>query len=151
MSGNIFGKTIAFHETLYFGETATDGAEVLVEDSNEHVEQMVTVPEIHTQAVNPETGDHLATVSGNNAESDDWYLNTSDLTKFDWKINDSVSLNSITPDTDYTLVTVVMNKDTGKLVTNNSLFFLQASLRRTQACFSACSYCFLLSRSCSSQ
>ena len=117
---NLKGKTIAFHETLYFGETATDGAEVLVEDSNEQVEQMVTVPEIHTQAVNPETGDHLVTVSGNNAESDDWYLNTSDLTKFDWKINDSVSLNSITPDTDYTLVTVVMNKDTGKLVTNKS-------------------------------
>ena len=117
---NLKGKTIMFAETLYFGDTAKDGAEVLIEDDYTKVEQQVTVPEIHTTAVNPETGDHTITVSGNNAESDEWYLKTEDLENFDWKIKDTVSMNNITPNTEFTLVTVVMNKDTGKLVTNKA-------------------------------
>ena len=117
---NLKGKTIMFAETLYFGDTAKDGAEVLIEDDYTKVEQQVTVPEIHTTAVNPETGDHTITVSGNNAESDEWYLKTEDLENFDWKIKDTVSMNNITPNTDFTLITVVMNKETGKLVTNKA-------------------------------
>ena len=115
---NLKGKTIMFAETLYFGTEAKAGEEVLVEDDITKVEQMVTVPEIHTTAVNPETGDHTITVSGAAAEGDDWYLNADDLSKYDWKVKDTVSMNKITPDTDYTLVTIVMNKDTNKPVTN---------------------------------
>lgn len=115
---NLKGKTIAFHEKLYFGETAKAGSEVLVEDSNEHVEQMVTVPAVSTTAVDPITGEHTIIVSGEKAEADDWYMysDPEHLTNFDWKINDSVDLNKITPETDYTLVTIVMNKETNKPV-----------------------------------
>lgn len=112
------GKTIMFEERLYFGEFDTEGHEVLIENDFTKVEQQVTVPDLHTTAVDAETGEHTITVSGNNAISDEWYLNASDLENYDWKIKDTVSMNKITPDTDYTLVTIVVNKDTGKAVTN---------------------------------
>ncbi len=111
------GKTIMFEERLYFGEFDTEGHEVLIENDFTKVEQQVTVPDLHTTAIDAETGEHTITVSGN-ATSDEWYLNASDLENYDWKIKDTVSMNKITPDTDYTLVTIVVNKDTGKAVTN---------------------------------
>lgn len=112
------GKTIMFEERLYFGEFDTEGHEVLIEDDFTNVEQQVTVPDLHTTAVDAETGEHTITISGNNATGDDWYLHAEDPSTYDWKIKDTVSMNKITPNTDYTLVTIVINKDTGKPVVN---------------------------------
>lgn len=112
------GKVIAFHETLYFGTTTNEGSEVIVEDSNEHVEQMVTVPDIHTTAINPETNDHYITISGNGIDDEDWYLKAGDLSKYDWKLTDTIELINLKPDTDYTVVTALMNKDTKEFVKN---------------------------------
>ena len=95
------GQTIVFYETLYYGENKfEDKYKVLVEDDNTLAEQSVTIPEIHTTAVDVVSNSHTLT--------------------FDKKIKDVVDMKGIAPNTEYKLITKIFDKDTNSIVTDSN-------------------------------
>ncbi|MBQ4031054.1 MAG: VaFE repeat-containing surface-anchored protein, partial [Bacilli bacterium] len=95
------GQTIVFYETLYYGENKfEDKYKVLVEDDNTLAEQSVTIPEIHTTAVDVVSNSHTLT--------------------FDKKIKDVVDMKGIAPNTEYKLITKIFDKDTNSIVKDSN-------------------------------
>ena len=124
---NLGGKTVVFHETLYYGDTATAGAEVLVEDTFTHVEQMVTVPVIGTTAIDPETatstvvikrvdtnGDGVIDTNDSYDTNGDGMVDVNDISHR--AIIDTIKMTKITPNNNYKITTKLVYKDTGKAV-----------------------------------
>ena len=95
----LIGKTIVFKETIYYGESTNAVDELMVENALAHVEEMITVPEIKTTALDSET----------NSE-------TVSLTRV---IVDTLELNRILPDTDFVITTKVFDKDANAFLKNN--------------------------------
>ena len=95
---NLAGKTIVFYENLYYGNSTEDDDELLREETQDSHLQSVYVPEIHTTAVDVDTNTKLLALNK--------------------KIKDVVSVNNILPDTDYTFITKLWDKNEGRFITN---------------------------------
>ena len=94
----LLGKTIVFYETLYFGESTDATDLVLREETQTNAEQTITVPEMHTNAYDSET-----------------LTRTMARSRI---IVDEITLNRITPDTDYVITTKVIDKADGQPIKN---------------------------------
>lgn len=93
------GKTIVFYETLYFGEECVEGEEVLIEDTQNNVDQQVTVlekPEIGTKLLDRLTED-VTVAYGQKVE-----------------LVDTVSYKNLLTGVEYKIEGILMDKDTGK-------------------------------------
>lgn len=139
------GRTILFAETLYFGDSTDEDDMVLRESKDEDTdtekrheaddlhEQWAVVPDIHTNAFDPNLYDpttynwdpttDISTGDGKHLQivvngTDEWYVNGQRTSNYELKIVDELSLINIKPDTNYTIVTKLIDKETGEFVKN---------------------------------